>query len=141
MVPGLRVQSVTVVRGRLELRVHRVIGAPDGSRVEQTGWATGRGEGVRSALYPLYGWTGQDEVRAPAGTAFVPWARVPRLTAEAAGTRLYAALATLTEASEPALAAAVTEVSADADGVAVRWADDGSLTRVTFEPVTVEHGR
>jgi hypothetical protein len=39
------------------------------------------------------------------------------------------------------LAAAVTEVSADADGVAVRWADDGSLTRVTFEPVTVEHRR
>lgn len=141
MVPGLRVQSVTVARGRLELRVHRVIGAPYGSLVEQTGWATGRGEAVWSALYPLHGWTGQDEVRAPAGTAFVSWARVPRLTGEAAGTRLYAALATLTEASEPALAAAVTEVSADADSVAVRWADDGSLTRVTFEPVTVEHRR
>jgi len=143
MVPGLRVQSVTVARGRLELRVHRVVGAPHGAGVEQTGWATGRDEAVRSALHPLHSWTGQDEVRAPAGTAFVPWARVPRLTAEAAtGTTLYAALATLTEEPEPEpLAAAVTEVIADADSVAVRWADNGSLTRIAFEPVTVEHRR
>ncbi|MFG2982150.1 DUF2264 domain-containing protein [Streptomyces sp. NPDC048258] len=145
-VPGLRVDSVTVVRGRHELRAHRVQGAPAGSRVEQTGWATGPDEPVRSALHPLHGWDTQDEARAPAGTAFTPWARVPRLTAEAEGTALYAALATLTaepgpEPGQPA--AAVTEASADAgvDGgvIEVRWADDGSRTRIAFGPVAVEH--
>ncbi|MCX5610376.1 DUF2264 domain-containing protein [Streptomyces sp. NBC_00047] len=140
MVPGLRVDSVTVVRGRHELRVHRVQGAPDGSRAEQTGWAAGPADAVRSALHPLHGWDARDEVRAPAGTAFTPWALVPRLTAEAAGTGLYAALATLTAEPDPApLAAAVTDVRADADGIEVRWAEDGSLTRITFGPLAVEH--
>ena len=36
MVPGLRVESVTVARGPYELRVHRVVGAPPGARVTQT---------------------------------------------------------------------------------------------------------
>jgi hypothetical protein len=44
MVPGLRVQSLTFVRGALELRVHRVLGAPAGARVRLTGWATGEPE-------------------------------------------------------------------------------------------------
>lgn len=140
IVPGLRVDSVTVVRGRHELRVHRVQGAPEGARAEQTGWAVGPGDGVLSALHPLYGWEGRDEARAPAGTAFTPWALVPRLTAGAAGTGLYAALATLTAEPDPGPAAAVVaEVRADTDGIEVRWADDGSLTRIGFEPVTVEH--
>jgi len=146
MVPGLRVESVVVARGGLELRVHRVIGAPYGAQVQQTGWATGADEALRSALHPLHGWTGQDEVRAPMGTAFVPWARVPRLTAEASGTTLYAALATLTAEQEPApepgsLAAAVTDVTVETNSLAVRWADDGSVTRITFEPLSVEHRR
>ncbi|MFE6162657.1 DUF2264 domain-containing protein [Streptomyces sp. NPDC056486] len=141
MVPGLRVESVTVARGRHELRVHRVVGAPHGARVTHTGWATGPEEPLLSALHPLHGWTGQDEQRAPQGTAFTRWARVPRLTAEAEGTALYAALATLTAEQEPAaLAEAVTVVSATADTVEVRWADDGSLTRIAFAPLTVEHG-
>ncbi|MBT2450874.1 DUF2264 domain-containing protein [Streptomyces sp. ISL-43] len=139
-VPGLRVESVTVVRGRHELRVHRVHGAPHGARVEQTGWATGPGEPLRSGLHPLHGWGALDEVRAPAGTAFTPWARMPRLVAEARGTSLYAALATLTGEPEPApLSEAATVVRADTDTVEVRWADDGSLTRIAFEPFAVEH--
>ncbi|MFI5593787.1 hypothetical protein ACIA5G_52825 [Amycolatopsis sp. NPDC051758] len=39
-VPGLRVESVTVARGRHELRAHRVLGAPPGASAEQTGWVT-----------------------------------------------------------------------------------------------------
>ncbi|MEU0084627.1 DUF2264 domain-containing protein [Streptomyces sp. NPDC006274] len=139
MVPGLRVESVTVAHGRLELRVHRVIGAPPGAGVEQTGWATGPGEPLHSALHPLHGWRAQDEVRAPHGTAYTPRAVLPMLTAPAEGTALYAALATLTTAGpDPApLAGAVDEVTVDGDRVEVRWADDGSRTGVTFDPVTV----
>ncbi|MFF6996391.1 DUF2264 domain-containing protein [Streptomyces sp. NPDC008313] len=140
MVPGLRVESVTVVRGRHELRLHRVVGAPPGTPVEQSGWATGPEDAVVSALYPLLGWSGEEEVRAPQGTAFNGWATVPRLTGEADGTALFACLATLTAEPEPApLAEAVARVVADADGngVEVRWSDDGSATRVTFGPRAV----
>lgn len=165
--PGLRVESVTVVRGGHELRVHRVRGFPAGARLEQTGWATGPGEPLRSELHPLHGWEARDEVRAPAGTAFTPWVRMPRLVAGARGTGLYAALAVLTgerapepgesgapadlddPTAEPAQGAestgvfeaaeVVTRVTADDRSVEVRWARDGSLTRVTFDPVRVEH--
>ncbi len=78
-VPGLRVESVTVARGRHELRVHRVLGAPDGARAELTGWATEPGSPVRSRLYGLQGWAaaGPEDVRAPQGTAFTRWAVLP----------------------------------------------------------------
>ncbi|MFH8927064.1 DUF2264 domain-containing protein [Streptomyces pristinaespiralis] len=146
MVPGLRVESVTVARGRLELRVHRVTGAPPGAGVEQTGWATGPDEALHSALYPLHGWLEKDEVRAPQGTAYTPWAVLPRLTAPARGTGVYAALAVLcgepetaSDADGGAVAAAdaVAAVTVDDDGIEVRWADDGALTRITFDPVAV----
>lgn len=141
MVPGLSVESVTVAKGRHELRVHRVVGAPHGARVTHTGWATGPEEDLLSALHPLHGWTGQDEQRAPQGTAFTRWARMPRLTAETEGTAVYAALATLTGEPHPTSSAdAATVVSATADTVEVRWADDGSVTRIAFDPLTVEHG-
>ncbi|MFB6517050.1 DUF2264 domain-containing protein [Streptomyces sp. NPDC056401] len=151
-VPGLRVESVTFVRGRHELRVHRVYGAPYGARVEQTGWATGPEEPLRSELHPVHGWEARDEARAPAGTAFTRWASVPRLTAEGGGTRLYAALVALTgeTGAEPvtevvpdvvpeAVADVFTEVTADRSSIEVRWAQDGSLTRIAFEPLRVEH--
>ncbi|GHH73128.1 hypothetical protein GCM10018793_11260 [Streptomyces sulfonofaciens] len=140
MVPGLRVESVTVVRGRYELRVHRVAGAPDGARLRQTGWATGPEEPVTSALHPVHGWDSADEVRAPQGTAFTRWALVPRLTADdAGGSGVYAALATLTAEEDPEpLPRTLTEVSVTADGFEARWAADGARTRITFRPLTVE---
>ncbi|MGC7101739.1 DUF2264 domain-containing protein [Amycolatopsis lurida] len=137
MVPGLRVESATIARGRYELRVHRVVGAPDGARVELTGWATDPEESPDSALRPLHGWTGQDELRAPQGTAFTRWAVVPRLTAEANGTTLHAALATLTADPEP-LEDVVQEVTAGPATLEVRWAD-ASVTHVAFAPLTVTH--
>lgn len=145
-VPGLRVESVTFVRGPHELRVHRVHGAPYGSRVEQTGWATGPEEPLRSELHPVHGWEARDEARAPAGTAFTRWASVPRLTAAAAGTGPYAALVALTgtgtRAAEPdpvPITEVLTCVAADQGSIEVRWADDGSLTRIAFAPLRVEH--
>ncbi|MFD7818466.1 DUF2264 domain-containing protein [Streptomyces sp. NPDC059785] len=141
MVPGLRVESVTVVRGRYELRAHRVVGAPPGARVEQTGWATAPDDdALRSGLHPLHGYAGRDEVRAPRGTAFTAFARVPRLTAEAEGTAVFACLATLTgEPGPAALADAVTDVLVRDAVVEVCWAADGAVTRIAFEPFGVAH--
>ncbi|MGW7299676.1 DUF2264 domain-containing protein [Streptomyces sp. NPDC054829] len=134
LVPGLRVESVTVVRGPYELRVHRVLGGPPNARAEQTGWATGPDGTPVSELHPLLGWDRQDTVRAPQGTAYTVWATMPRLSGEASGTRVYAAVATLT-AEPPAVraAAAVTEVTTAADELHVTWYDD-TVTRVAFTP-------
>jgi hypothetical protein len=134
--PGLRVESVTVVRGRYELRVHRVVGAPPGTAVSQTGWATGPEEALLSALHPLRGWTTEDEVRAPEGTAYTRWAVLPRLTAEAGGTTLHAALATLTSAELPPepldpVVAAIPDTVAGSGTLETRWAD-GAVTRISF---------
>ncbi|MER6357964.1 DUF2264 domain-containing protein [Streptomyces sp. NPDC001634] len=139
MVPGLRVESVTVVRGRYELRVHRVAGAPDGARVTHTGWATGPDEPVVSALHGLYGWDdGPEAARAPQGTAYTRWAQVPRLSGRAGGTSVHVCLAALTAEPDPApLADAVTAVAVDGDGVEVTWACDGARSRVTFRPWSV----
>lgn len=141
MVPGLRVESVTVARGRHELRVHRVIGAAPGARVEQTGWATGPESAVTSALHGLHGWESRDEVRAPQGTAYTPWAVLPRLGADAEGTVVLVALASLSaEPGADALGAVVSGVNVDGDTVEVCWAEDSATTRIAFGPVTVTHG-
>ncbi|MEW2524993.1 DUF2264 domain-containing protein [Streptomyces sp. NPDC047071] len=141
MVPGLRVESVTVARGRYELRVHRVVGAPPGARVTLTGWATGA---LRSQLVGLYGWggpdsaDGPDEVLAPAGTAYEPCVRMPRLSAAAEGTRVFVALAALGAEPLP-LASAVGEVVLSGSEVLVGWAE-GEWTQVGFDPPRVRHG-
>ncbi|MFL1905694.1 DUF2264 domain-containing protein [Streptomyces tauricus] len=143
MVPGLRVESVTVVRGPYELRVHRVVGAPPGARLTHTGWATGPDEPLVSALHGLHGWSPDPEtVRAPQGTAYAPWVQLPRLLGETDGTSVHVSLAVLTGEPGPGpLAEAVTHVVADGAGVEVAWADDGARTRVSFDPVRVTHGR
>ncbi len=136
MVPGLRVESVTVAYGHYELRVHRVLGGvPQGARVEQTGWAAG--PGLHSGLRPLHGWTRRDEQRAPQGTAFTRWVEVPRLGADAAGSGVYACLAALTTTPLP-LGEVVGEALATDDALQVTWAD-GARTRITFDPPAVTH--
>ncbi|MCC8451955.1 DUF2264 domain-containing protein [Streptomyces rochei] len=141
MVPGLRVESVTVARGPYELRVHRVVGAPPGARLTHTGWATGPEEPLVSALHGLHGWDGEPEtVRAPQGTAYTGWAELPRLSGAAGGTSLHVCLAALSGEPGPGpLAEAVTEVVPGEEGVEVVWADGGGRTRVSFDPVGVTH--
>jgi hypothetical protein len=133
IIPGLRVESVTVAWGVHELRVHRVLAAPAESRVEQTGWAAGAD--LVSTLLPLCGWTDADEVRAPQGTAFVEWVSVPRLSAPVQGTAVFAALATLTTEPVPVPEA---RTSATGNTLDVHWTD-GTHTRITFDPMTVTH--
>ncbi|NLU71756.1 DUF2264 domain-containing protein [Streptomyces sp. HNM0575] len=132
MVPGLRVQSLTYVRGGLELRVHRVLGAPAGARVRLTGWATGEPDAAQDpgsepygqlptpdarlkrgapqhppgphGLHGLHGWDENtpSPLRAPQGTAFTRWAEVPALHGAAEGTALFVALAALSPGGEAA---------------------------------------
>ncbi|MEU0075663.1 DUF2264 domain-containing protein [Streptomyces sp. NPDC006332] len=139
MVPGLRVESVTVAHGPYELRVHRVVGAPAGTRVTQTGWAAGPEEDLVSTLHGPYGWSGPAEpARAPQGTAFTRWARVPRLVGRAGGTTVHVCVALLTggtTADDPARA--VTSVTVDGAEVEVGWV--GARTRISFEPLRVSH--
>ncbi|WP_372349232.1 DUF2264 domain-containing protein [Streptomyces sp. KL116D] len=138
MVPGLRVESVTVAHGAHELRVHRVVGAPHGARVTLTGWAS---DVLASELVGLHGWGERDAVRAPQGTAYEPWVRVPRLSAEVTGTAVFVALASLSaEPADAALADAVTGVAVTEGEVTVRWAG-GPETVVAFgEPLRVQCG-
>ncbi|WP_330277656.1 DUF2264 domain-containing protein [Lentzea sp. NBC_00516] len=91
MVPGLRIESVTAVWDDQELRIHRVIGAPPGTRAELTGWATD----LPSPLVGVRGWTGEESRAAPQGTAFTATAKVPVLTADVEGTVTLAAVAVL----------------------------------------------
>lgn len=132
-VPGMRVESVTVVRGPYELRAHRVVGAPPDTTVEHTGWATGPDEMLRSTLLPLSGWTTRDEPRAPAGTAFTRWATVPRLTAPVSDV-VYAAMAALTSDDDTPLTPPA--VHATTDTLDVTW-PDGRTTRIAFVPFSV----
>ncbi|GGU33167.1 DUF2264 domain-containing protein [Lentzea flava] len=91
MVPGLRIESVTAVWDDQELRIHRVIGAPAGTRAELTGWATD----LPAPLVAVRGWTGVEWQVAPQGTAFTAAVSVPTLTAEVEGTVTLAAVAVL----------------------------------------------
>ncbi|NUP78814.1 MAG: DUF2264 domain-containing protein [Nonomuraea sp.] len=84
------VESVSVLRGTTEVRVHRVAA---GSRVRQTGWALPRAEavtgessvtltsadGLRSRLSGLHGFDAAGVREAPEGTAFGRPALVPVL--------------------------------------------------------------
>ena len=91
MVPGLRIESVTAVWDDQELRIHRVIGAPHGTRAELTGWATD----LPSALVPIRGWTDTGHQAAPQGTAFTTAMRLTTLVADIEGTVTLAAVAVL----------------------------------------------
>ncbi|MBP2471725.1 hypothetical protein JOF53_000597 [Crossiella equi] len=124
--PALRVESLTVVRGDWELRVHRVRYAPAGTGIWETGWAA-----EESRLVPLHGWTGSEEVAAPEGTAFLPFARVPRVTGEVSGTGLFAAAVCLGGTAE-----AAPSVTGQDGGLRIRWAD-GFVVAAGFDPVEV----
>jgi hypothetical protein len=91
MVPGLRIESVTAVWDDQELRIHRVIGAPPGTRAELTGWATD----LPAALVPIRGWSHREQRPAPQGTAFTTSANLSTLVADVEGTVTLAAVAVL----------------------------------------------
>ncbi|MEV2230126.1 DUF2264 domain-containing protein [Streptomyces phaeochromogenes] len=143
VLPSVRIESLTLARGRLELRVHRMVGVPVGTPVHHSGWAVAvppgtvpevqqgsevrlDGAEVTSQLVGLYGWDDQCVVRAPQGTAYGPWALVPELTGVVgAGEErtVFVALASLT--GEVGAAPIAGQVGVEVSGlvVAVRWGD------------------
>lgn len=162
--PSARVDSITVVRGRLEVRIHRLVNVPDNAVVRQTGWAIaldrppaheghptvdgaepatpaevllGNAE-VTGQLAAAHGFTGQRMVRAPQGTAFGAWAMVPELHGTlSAGPDpgLFVALASLTGDTEPAPLARLVQVSVRGPVVRLRW-PDGESTAVDLSDST-----
>ncbi|MHA5050575.1 DUF2264 domain-containing protein [Streptomyces sp. SD15] len=98
---GIRVTSLVVARGAVEVRAHLVSGAAIGTPVRVTGWPAA--DGVRSEIVPVHGPTGMTA----ADTLFVALAR---LTAEP---------------SPPPLTELVSVRVSGAYEIHVSWADGG----------------
>ena len=122
--PGVSVDSVSVVRGAVEVRVHRVR-ATEPVRCRQTGWAVAGGE-ITADLVGLLGYDEPTVLDAPAGTAFGAPATIAAL--EGSG-EVFASAALLWPAGSdrpgPGVAA-----GRDGDDVVLTWAD-GVTTRIT----------
>ncbi|GGK84464.1 DUF2264 domain-containing protein [Streptomyces flaveus] len=153
VLPSARIESLTLARGRLELRVHRTVGVPAGTPIHHSGWAVALspeaaaaaeaelraeirldGPEVTSQLLGLHGWQTQRTVRAPQGTAYGPWALVPELTGtvgEDPADAVFASLASLTGEGDPAPLAGQATAEVSGLTVTVRWAD-GTRTVVDF---------
>jgi hypothetical protein len=71
---GIRVTSLVVARGAVEVRAHLVTGAAAGTPVRVTGWPPG--DGTRSELLPVHGLSDSTGVIAEAATLFVALARL-----------------------------------------------------------------
>ncbi|MGW2521454.1 DUF2264 domain-containing protein [Streptomyces sp. NPDC001617] len=151
VLPSARIESLTLVHRRLELRVHRAVGVPPGTLIHHSGWAvalapeaavdTGQnaelrldGPEVSSQLIGLHGWQTQRVVRAPQGTAYGPWALVPELTGtvgESDADTVFVALASLTGEPDPAPLSGQATAFTGGLAVTVTWAD-GTRTVIDF---------
>ena len=111
---GVRVTSLVLAEGAVEVRAHLVAGAPAGTPVRVTGWAAG--EGVRAELLPVHGGVTGD------------------------GPTLFVALARLTAEPDPVPLDELVTVRVDGeDGLQVRWGD-GRAVEARFVDSGVEIG-
>ncbi|MEV5601193.1 DUF2264 domain-containing protein [Streptomyces sp. NPDC052299] len=100
--PGVRVVSATLAHGRAEVRAHLVIGAPEGTPVRQTGWATGD-PGLTAQLHPVHGYEGGVRELPGGDTMFDETSELLAVDGVTAGPRsLFVALASLTGEADPA---------------------------------------
>jgi hypothetical protein len=115
---GVRVTSLVVAEGAVEVRAHLVTGAAPGTPVRVTGWSPS-GEDVRSELVPVAGLSGTS----------------PELTgATGEDATLFVALARLTAEPNPLPLDRLVTVEAQGQGtydLSVRWAT-GSRVRFRF---------
>ncbi|WP_431904565.1 DUF2264 domain-containing protein [Nonomuraea sp. bgisy101] len=117
--PTTLIESVSVVHGPHEVRLHRVT-APSGTAVRQTGWAV-TGE-LTSGLLPLHGFTGATELKTSGGTVFGPDALVPALDGVVLESgALFACLVTLSAAP---VAEAPPVFRLDGTRATLTWPDD-----------------
>ncbi|MFB7763395.1 DUF2264 domain-containing protein [Streptomyces xiamenensis] len=145
---GYRVISVVLAHGATEARIHLMIDSEPGVAVRHTGWAVG--EGLRSELHPVHGYTLEPPLSA-LPTAFTPEARLPVLTGDtgtAPEDRLFIALARLTgdDAPPPLSAQAGVRVTTPTDPdvpgpvheITVEWTEGPRrLVRITPHAVRV----
>jgi hypothetical protein len=152
VLPSVRIDSVVAVRGRFEVRVHRLVNVPPGSAVRASGWTVAAArpdqlerivDGVEvtlrrtgtdvltSQLAGGRGWNGASIAIAPFGTAYGAWAEVPELWTTASDDILVS-IASLT--AEPFASALSDAVSVDVEGSSVRieWGE-GPLTEVDLD--------
>ncbi|MGA5191694.1 DUF2264 domain-containing protein [Streptomyces exfoliatus] len=127
--PGVRVVSATLAHGRAELRAHLVLGAPEGTPVRQTGWAT-TPEGPHAQLHPVHGY-GPGTAELPTGeTLQGPGSRTLALHGTTTGpATLFVALASLTAEPDPAPVADLADVRIDGLLLSVTW-QNGTTTRL-----------
>ncbi|MFF9038433.1 DUF2264 domain-containing protein [Streptomyces sp. NPDC014892] len=105
---GVRVTSLVVARGAVEVRAHLVSGAAPGTPVRITGWAAA--EGVRAELTPAHGLSETDGPGCEGTTA--------------GDATLFVALARLTADPDPLPLTELVSVAVEgAHDVAVTWAD------------------
>lgn len=136
--PGVRVVSATLAHGRAEVRAHLVIGAPEGTPVRQTGWATTPG-GPHAQLHPVHGYPADHGAAGPATalptgeTLQGPGSRTLALHGTTSGTAtLFVALASLTAEPAPAPVADLAAVRITGHTLHVTW-QDGSTTRLDLD--------
>ncbi|MET9950432.1 DUF2264 domain-containing protein [Streptomyces sp. NPDC006339] len=109
--PGVRVLSATLAHGRAEVRAHLVLGAPEGTPVRQTGWAT-HTDGPVSQLHPVHGYRpGTAELPTGATLQGPGPTRTPALHGTTSGPEaLFVALASITAEHDPAPVADLARV-------------------------------
>ncbi|MFE9133851.1 DUF2264 domain-containing protein [Streptomyces sp. NPDC007355] len=132
--PGVRVLSATLAHGRAEVRAHLVLGAPEGTPVRQTGWAT-TPDGPRAQLHPVHGYAeGVDAVTLPTGeTLQGPGSHVLALHGTTGGpTTLFVALASLTAEPAPSPVADLARVRVEGHTLRVTW-HDGTTGRLDLD--------
>ncbi|MFF8276658.1 DUF2264 domain-containing protein [Streptomyces lateritius] len=133
--PGVRVVSATLAHGRAEVRAHLVLGAPEGTPVRQTGWAT-TPEGPTAQLHPVHGYPpAADPVPLTTGATLQgPKTRTAALHSTTSGAEsLFVSLASLTAEPDPAPVTALATVQVSGRTLHVTWRD-GTTARLTLGP-------
>ncbi|MEV4948145.1 DUF2264 domain-containing protein [Streptomyces sp. NPDC053755] len=134
--PGIRILSATLAHGRAEVRAHLVVGAPEGTAVRQTGWAT-TPDGPVAQLHPAHGYppAAESVVLTTGPTLQGPRTRTAALHGATSGAEsLFVALASLT--AEPGPAPVTTLATVRVTGrrtIEVTW-HDGTTARLTLDP-------
>lgn len=132
--PGVRVLSATLAHGRAEVRAHLVLGAPEGTPVRQTGWATTPG-GPSAQLHPVHGYPADGEaVELRTGeTLQGPGSRTLALHGVTDGpAALFVALASLTAEPDPAPVAELANVRVTGRTLRVTWRN-GTTARLDLD--------
>ncbi|MFE2555313.1 DUF2264 domain-containing protein [Streptomyces sp. NPDC059352] len=132
--PGVRILSTTLAHGRAEVRAHLVLGAPEGTPVRETGWAT-TPDGPHAELHPAHGYPGDaTAVELPTGeTLQGPGTRTLALHGTTTGrAALFVALASLTAEPAAAPAADLADVRVTGHTLHVTWRN-GTTARLDLD--------